>query len=367
MPIGIAKLNSTCEQCGNAILPGHQIVWGKGTKSRHSNCETPDAPNAPSYATVPSSNGAGGIDAMINAIVQAQISQFAPQFDQSEIEDLIKSEVEKRLPEYATRIVIENREHGTTKEIEGLVHKQFEVLLTFVQAGENVWLYGAAGGGKSKVCGQVADALELRFRHISLTNMSTPSMLLGYLDANGRYISTEFRNVYENGGVFLFDEIAAANGNLLTVVQTALENGHCAFPDGIVARHADARFLAADNTVGNGASVTYSARQKLDGATRERFVFLKWEYDTKLERELARAHNPVNADYWVDFIHGVRDTCESLKLDSVIASPRASIKGAKLLSHGLSVDLVADAVLFKGCNGDVRDKVLANNPLPQFN
>ncbi len=272
------------------------------------------------------------------------------------------AELREQIANQSIRVEVFNRSTEETRTIEGLTHSQFPTLLKFVSSGLNVWLYGAAGGGKTEAARQVAEALGRRFAHISLNVQSQPSLITGYRTATGEYVRTPFREVYENGGVFLIDEISAANGNFLTSLNTALGNGHCAFPDGIVARHADAVFLAADNTSGLGANGQYNTRQKMDAATRERFVFLLWEYDHKLEKAVTLSINP-DADSWLAWVVSVRKTVDTLKL-SLIASPRASINGARLLLRGLPPCIVADAVLFKGIDSDTRAKVLSNAPLP---
>jgi len=235
-------------------------------------------------------------------------------------------------------------------------------LLTLVRAGVNVWLHGAAGGGKSTVAEQVANALDLAFSHISLNVQSQPSLLMGFIGANGQYVRTEFRNRYEHGGIMLLDEIANASGNLLTSTNTALANGSCAFPDGVVKRHPNFVCIAADNTAGNGANGTYSSRNKVDGATRERFVFLEWEYDDHLTRQVTLGIH-AQSEAWLAWTFRARETVRNLNLN-LIVSPRAAIDGARLLRVGLPYALVADAVVFKGIDTDTRTKVLSNVNLP---
>jgi len=60
-----------------------------------------------------------------------------------------------------------------------------------------------------------------------------------------------FVQVYENGGVFLLDEIDAADANVMVAINAALANGVLANPNGKVhVRHDKCFILAAANTWG---------------------------------------------------------------------------------------------------------------------
>ena len=130
--------------------------------------------------------------------------------------------------------------------------------------------------------------LELPFRFISVCPTTTKSEFFGYRDAVGKYHSTAFREIFEGGGVFLIDEIDNGNSSSLSVLNTALVNDHCAFPDGNIERHPDAVFVAAANTIGRGADVRYIGRNALDATTLDRFVFVRMDIDENLEMLIKR-------------------------------------------------------------------------------
>ncbi len=296
--------------------------------------------------------------AEVSSIVQKSIKDAG-----AAVQSLVDSSVQKALENHTRTIIIEDKSTGEAVRLDGLFHKQFDELFTLCQAGINVWLHGPAGGGKTKAAEQVAEALKRRFGHISLNRQSQPSLVMGYKTAHGEYMRTEFREVYENGGVFLLDEIGAANGNFLTSMNTALANNSCAFADKIVPQHENAVFIGADNTCGLGGNTTYNTREQVDAATRERFVFLDWQYDTDLERKAALAYNP-SAARWVTWVQSTRAVVERLGVKLVV-SPRASIMGARLLKMKKFMgEHVADLVLFKGIDRDTRSKVLMNSPVP---
>ena len=129
--------------------------------------------------------------------------------------------------------------------------------------------------------------------------------------------------------------------NALLAFNAIAANDLAAFPCGTVARHPDFVIIAAANTVGNGANRRYVGRAQLDGATLDRFGFIEMPYDEKLEM-----HISLN-DVWTAWVQKCRAVAAEHRMETII-SPRASIKGGKMLSAGMSVDKVANMYVFKG-------------------
>lgn len=355
-----ATAGQSCHACERMIMRGEQITWvPRREKASHRFCDSVEPEREP--INIPAASGLDAFSERMIEIAQDTVTSATAQIIAIAQAQAKQSAIDAfdALPPKRIEIVRD----GILREVKGKTHKQFETLLKLVSLGCNVWIYGAAGGGKTTVCAQVADALGLDFAHISLNVQSQASLMMGYRDANGNYVSTEFRKVYENGGVFLIDEYDNASGNLLTSLNTAFANGSCAFPDGNVKRHKDALFIAASNTAGNGANATYNTRQKIDGASRERFIFLEWEYDTQLEKSLSLAINPT-AQPWLTWVLSARETVARLSLP-VLVTPRASIEGSRLLLAGFNPLDVAKMVVFKGIDQDTQNKVIANVSLPR--
>lgn len=234
-----------------------------------------------------------------------------------------------------------------------LVHEQFDSVLKAVAAEVPVMLVGPAGSGKTTICEQVAKALDLRFYFTGA--VASEYKLSGFVDAQGRIVSTAFRDAYTNGGLFLFDEVDASMPQAIMAFNAALANGHCDFPGDTepTKRHPDFRVVAAANTFGRGADRQYVGRNQLDAASLDRFVIISMDYDEKLERALAG-----NTD-WARKVQRIRREINKQQIRHIV-SPRASIQGARLLAAGFSTDEVLESTVWKGLDKDSKARVLAN-------
>lgn len=239
--------------------------------------------------------------------------------------------------------------------VKGLRHKQLEQLISYSMLRISPLLVGMAGTGKTHAAEQVATALSLPFFSISVGAQTTKTDIMGYTDANGRYVRTHFREAYENGGVFLMDEIDAGNANVLITINAALSNGLAAFPDMMVKKHDDFVFIASANTFGNGANRQYVGRNQLDAATLDRFAILEWLIDEDLEESLSHG---LNGKAWYMAVKASRAYVAEKKIRALI-SPRATQKGCKLLDIGQPLEEVIDATMLGSVPDDKKADVKA--------
>lgn len=231
----------------------------------------------------------------------------------------------------------------------GTQHFQLPTLIQILATKLNVYLVGPAGAGKTHAAIQCAKALDVPFHFTGA--VASEFKLTGFMDAQGRIVSTEFRKAYENGGLFLFDEIDASYPQAVLAFNAALANDYMDFPDKRVQRHENFYCIAAANTYGQGADRQYVGRNQLDAASLDRFVFIDWKYDENLERQLA------GNEKWSSYVQKVRKFIEENKIRHVV-SPRASIFGAKLLSSGVSQDIVETTILWKGLDEATKNKIV---------
>lgn len=241
--------------------------------------------------------------------------------------------------------------NGSAKNI-GLQHKQFESILKVIMSGEPLMIKGEAGNGKSHVVQQCAKALDLPFHSLSVSNQTTASALMGFVDANGVYRSKGFVEAFTNGGVFCLDEIDAGNSNVLVVMNSALSNGFLELPTGEMAyAHEHFHFVATANTVGTGANAKYAGRNKLDGATLDRFTVIEFERDDDIELALIGGDTILKKA-----VDKVRKTAED-NFEELIISQRSSVRLKKFLDMDFTVDEALNMALIKGADEDVFDSV----------
>lgn len=305
-----------------------------------------DTEQTPAQAAVPA-----GKQAVIQQMQELMAQALAPDntatgITEKEVIDLIKTHAYQP----AEKHIVVSLPGGKRDMGEKLVHEQFDSVLKAVAADVAVMLVGPAGSGKTTLCEQVAEALGLRFYFTGA--VASEYKLSGFVDAQGRVVSTAFRDAYTNGGLFLFDEVDASMPQAIMAFNAALANGHCDFPGDTepTKRHPDFRVIAAANTFGRGADRQYVGRNQLDAASLDRFIVVNMDYDNVLERALAG-----NRD-WTKRVQRIRREIQKQQVRHIV-SPRASIQGAKLLAAGFSVDEVLEATVWKGLDADTKSRI----------
>ena len=228
----------------------------------------------------------------ITGIIRKATKKYLPEFIPEIKEDFAK-QIEKAAEFLRPNIInIPNRKEV---EIIGAQHECFKNALTLLNINKQLLLKGPTGAGKSHLCESIAKAMELNFGHISCTAGMSESHLTGRMVADGTYIPTKFVDLYENGGVFLLDEVDAADSNVLLVINSALANGKMPIPNRkenpVAIRNENFYCIVAANTWGNG-SYEYSGREILDKAFLDRFALNKVfvDYDESLEKQITNEH-----------------------------------------------------------------------------
>jgi MoxR-like ATPase len=205
----------------------------------------------------------------------------------------------------------------------------------------NVWLTGPAGSGKSKCAELCALSLNLPYSAPPIGRETPLSQLFGYFNASGQYVRTPIRECAENGGVLHLEEIDFA----------LLANDFIGFPDKVVKRHPDFIVIASANTYGNGANASYIGSQGLNAATLDRFVFVSFDYDIRLESIIS------TNKAWAAHVQAVRKRANDLNL-KIVFSPRASIVGSKMInSKKFTWERTEELVLWKNLDALTIDKL----------
>ena len=196
---------------------------------------------------------------------------------------------------------------------EPIKHEMFDAVCTILKEECSVYLFGPAGTGKNVLCQQVAEELGLKFYFAS--SVQDRFDLIGYSDAMGKYVSTEFYNAFTKGGLFMLDEMDNSCEDALITLNSALANGYITFPIyGRVEAHKDFKVIAAGNTCGKGANELYTGRRPLDAATLNRFEFLEIGYDKRIEKKISKGDTAL-----VNFVHDLRKSSKATGYPVVVS------------------------------------------------
>lgn len=273
----------------------------------------------------------GLIDVMQNQMSSRVMSEIRP--------EILKLISENSTVQSEITVNIE----GTTHKVEGITHPRFERILRYVVNHENVYLYGPAGSGKNVICEQIANAIGIPFYYQN--TILTKFDVTGYKNASGEFEETEFYKAWTEGGLFMLDEADNATAEAMVTLNAALANGYYTFPGiGRVTAHKDFYCVAAGNTNGQGATDEYCGRYKMDESSRDRFAFVRVDYDARVEDAISCGHKDV-----VQFVRELRKVANESRI-SLICGYRA-IKSLTKFYDCRPDEIIEDFIL-KGMEQD---------------
>ena len=336
----------TEDQIKAAISNGFPQVNPKGVAMNEEGRPVPPT-------TKPSASKASDSDAL-----DALRKLLSPTVDEATVRQIVMTEVKKAMDDSPVVRIEVVRPDGSAHKVEGHVRAEFKKILTRATVGINILLVGPAGSGKTHLAHQVAEALGRPFASISCTAGMSESSLQGWLipgdGGSFQYLTSDFVRMYEEGGVFLFDEIDAADSNTLLFVNQALANGSFFLPirkgSSVVKRHPDFVCMAAANTFGTGANQSYAGRERLDESTLDRFRagVVSLDYDQTFERKSVAPD--LLAWGWA-----IRKRISEARLRRVM-STRFLLDATKLLKAGETVEEIK-STFFEGWSSDEIKKV----------
>jgi hypothetical protein len=212
---------------------------------------------------------------------------------------------------------VEIKTPRATVEIEGITHPSFERVAALLLAGENVYMWGEAGSGKSTIAEQIKESLGLEFVfHNAVTDVYAQLLGARYLD--GEFVPMPLYNAWKHGeSLVFFDELDASIPEAFTFLQNALSNGYIVFPNGeLVYRHETCYVLGAGNTPLTGADSLYIGRYPQDKAMIDRFVYQYIAYDRRIETALAGGDESL-----IEFTYALRAALKECGTQAIV-TPR---------------------------------------------
>jgi hypothetical protein len=262
----------------------------------------------------------GAVATNVQKLLETPLLQMIRKGIESGVKDIVK---------FAEPRIIEVRKpDGTTFKLENeVLLERFGRVKELVECRQDIYMPGPTGAGKSHLAAQTARVLGMPFGLISCSKGMSEGQIVGRLIPQGKmgqfeYLPTIAVSVYENGGLFLWDEIDAADANTLLAINSALANGIMSLPNRntlpegvtleeflaeaktydwksgtpfkyrgygpIAFRNPDYVAIAAANTVGTGGDRQYVGRDPLDLSTIDRFLigYVMVDYSPKIERHL---------------------------------------------------------------------------------
>ena len=260
----------------------------------------------------------------------------------------IKNEIENKgikLP----KVQIPEAKIPEVKDEAQVHHDRYDEIKCCLECNIPVYLAGPAGSGKNFTVEQIAN--ELGWKFYFSNSVQQEYKLTGFIDAGGEFHETEFSKACKdaakgNDVVFFLDEMDASIPEVLVLLNAAIANGYFEFPDGKVNFDGKVHFVAAGNTVGNGADDMYTGRMVLDQATLDRFAIIEFDYCLKIEMSIT--HN--NAEL-VEFIHQMRKEAESKGIRATF-SYRCMTMVTKLEAKGMNLEMAMKISIVKGLDKD---------------
>ena len=266
----------------------------------------------------------------------------------------------------AARPLIVNFDKAKSVRFDKRPHARMMDVLKTARWEENILLVGPAGTGKTTIAEDVAFAMDRPFNFLSLSAGVTETHLWGRMlpGAAGEWVFQEsnFVKVYRDGGVFLLDEVDAADANVMVGINAALANGQLSNPYNPEAkpipRHPECLIIAAANTFGRGADRLYVGRNALDAATLDRFTLatLEINYDIAIESHILSTIGDRGLRKSIgDWVSSLRSMISKGRLRR-IASTRLVVNATKMANLGATLKDITEA-FFVDWSDDEKAKV----------
>ncbi len=247
----------------------------------------------------------------------------------------------------AKQVVVLEHWDGTMVDV-GKQHRSFvlavKMLISARLGRQALWIHGEPGSMKTSMVGPLAKAVGVEGVWVVPCSWTMSySDLMGYQAPDGQFVAKPSYWVYKNGGLLCYDEAALTNPSTFASMNALISNDFVTFPNGeTVQKHPDCHIMVADNTVGGGDE-RYSARQKLDPATRTRFLFLEIDTDWEYVCDILEANGVARS--WGMKVKALNNICKKRKIEWQVTS-RVALAAIGMFKMGFSEADILDAMLW---------------------
>lgn len=250
-------------------------------------------------------------------------------------------------------------------------HKMAPMLAKLVALGQNIYIGGPAGSGKTTAAEKACEAAGRKL--FVLTPVADKFEVTGYVQPHsGKLLETQVTQwATTEGAYLLIDEVDGGMPGPLLTLNSILAQGWFVIPgNGRVQVPAYNRVIATANTWGAGADSEYTGRNKLDASFINRFpARLMWDYDPDFEISLAMGRvgswkppewKPLNLpvqEKWAKDMHTMRRNAKTHGI-KVMITPRDILAHCARMSAGFTQQESLDCSFLATVKPDIRAKLM---------
>ena len=196
----------------------------------------------------------------------------------------------------------------------------FQKIVDDVILGQNVFLVGGAGTGKTTLAQNVAGALGREYITINCSQWTAPTEIIGGQTLDG-YQEGKLIEAWKEGYMLILDELPKIDPNTAGLFNDALAKTK--LPNSLVfnsrkekfEKHPNFCVIATGNIYPNTESMAYGANNKQDLSLLDRFAGSVYTIEKNVELEKSVVGS---VTLWA-WCNELRDTIESLKYESQIS------------------------------------------------
>ena len=314
------------------------------------------APAMPSHDTTSDDDASDELQKAAALLALLKGNNKPATIDAESVRAIVAEEIEKA----AGRLVVSHEikiADAAPVKVDGVVCDAFDDILTMVNNGLSVYMFGPSGTGKSYTARQIAAACKRvpGETFLPVAKVTYAEQITGYMNAAGVYVPGALYKAMKNGAMLFIDEIDASDPAAIVAINDALASRAYTFPNlEYVTAAPGFVVIAAGNTTGHGADNVYTGRNAIDASTLQRFLPVFVDYDNRIENALTG-----NNAALVEFVHTCRKAATAAGYD-LILSYRTLSSIATLEKTTMKLESIMTSAILQGMSKDDARRVFAS-------